>query len=301
MVRLHILNGPDRGKSFDLSGEITLIGRSPDNDVQIRDRTVSRTHLKILRKGTGFFIEDMESRNGTFYNGDRVEPGKEVELKEGIPIIIGMTVVCVGKGCVEQIQPFLDSIELSTADGSAVPSPARHQRIKTVQKNIDLIYKISEIQGDFLNRDLEEILGKILDNIFDLMKRVDRAVIVLVDPQTKKIKTVVSRAKKCLDNTKINYSKDIADQVLREGKSVVMLDTVDEDNSGFLETLKSLKIRSVMCLPLVSSSRILGAIYIDSLEKPYGFRKEDHPLFADISKRIALALENALLHETLKE
>ncbi|MBW2028476.1 MAG: FHA domain-containing protein [Deltaproteobacteria bacterium] len=301
MVQLHILNGPDRGKSFDLSGDITLIGRSPDNDVQIMDRTVSRTHLKILRKGTGFFIEDMESRNGTFYNGDRVEPGREVALKEGIPIIIGMTVVCVGKGCVEQIMPFLDSIELSAADGAAATSQARHQRIKTVQKNIDLIYKVSEMQGDFLNRDLEEILGNILDNVFNLLKRVDRAVIAVVEPQTREIKTVVSRAKKSLADTTVNYSKNIVDQVLRQGKPVVMLDTVDEDNSGFLETLKSLKIRSVMCLPLVSSSRILGAIYIDSLEKPYGFRREDHPLFADIGKRIALALENALLHETLKE
>ncbi|MBW2067030.1 MAG: FHA domain-containing protein [Deltaproteobacteria bacterium] len=301
MTKIHILSGVDRGKSFDLLGDITLIGRSPDNDIQVRDGTVSRSHLKILKKQEGFFIEDMDSRNGTFFNGERVIPGKQVPVKEGVPIIIGMTVICIGKGCVEQMQPFLDSIELSRVNGSEGLTPTGSHRIKTVQKNIDLIYKVATIQGDILNRDLRDILGKILEDIFDILKRVDRAVILLTDPETGQIKTVVSRVKKALQGTKSSYSAPIVEQVLRQGKPVVMLDTIDEETSGSLETLKSLKIRSVMCLPLMSSTKILGAIYIDSLERPYGFRRDDQPLFWDLSGRIATALEHSMLHEKLKE
>ncbi|MBW1997830.1 MAG: FHA domain-containing protein [Deltaproteobacteria bacterium] len=301
MTKIHILNGVDRGKAFDLPGDITLLGRSSDNDIQVRDSTVSRCHLKILKKPEGFFIEDMDSRNGTFFNGERVTPGRQVPVKEGVPIIIGMTVICIGMGCLEQMQPFLDSIELSRAKGSESLPPRGDHRIKTVQKNIDLLYKVTTIQGDILNTDLREILGKILEDIFKILKRVDRAVIVLVDPETRQIKTVVSRVKKALEGSKSRYSAPIVEQVLRQGKPLVMLDTIDEEASGSLETLKSLKIRSVMCLPLISSSKILGALYIDSLERPYGFRRDDQPLFWDISVRIATALEHSILHEKLKE
>jgi GAF domain-containing protein len=43
---------------------------------------------------------------------------------------------------------------------------------------------------------------------------------------------------------------------------------------------------------LVYRSQILGAIYVDSLERPYGFRREDLLLFMDLSQRVAIALEN---------
>ncbi len=38
-----------------------------------------------------------------------------------------------------------------------------------------------------------------------------------------------------------------------------------------VDTLKVLKILSVMCVPLIYRSQILGAIYVDSLERPYAF------------------------------
>ena len=50
MTKLYILNGPDIGKVFDIEKDAIYIGRSPDNDVQIKDKTVSRRHLRIKRR-----------------------------------------------------------------------------------------------------------------------------------------------------------------------------------------------------------------------------------------------------------
>ena len=66
MTNLYIVNGSDEGRSFDLKGDTIYIGRSPDNDLQIKDRFVSRKHLRIFRKGSKYFIEDLRSKNGTF-------------------------------------------------------------------------------------------------------------------------------------------------------------------------------------------------------------------------------------------
>ena len=42
-----------------------------------------------------------------------INPGIEFEVKEGVPIIIGMSVICLGKGCLEEVKTFLDSIDVS--------------------------------------------------------------------------------------------------------------------------------------------------------------------------------------------
>jgi pSer/pThr/pTyr-binding forkhead associated (FHA) protein len=75
MARLHILNGPDRGQSFRLMDGATYLGRSTDNDIRIRDKTVSRRHLRIVKKGSNYSVMDLKSRSGTFYNGTYLSSG----------------------------------------------------------------------------------------------------------------------------------------------------------------------------------------------------------------------------------
>ena len=113
MAKLYVLDGPDKGLSFDLQGDTINIGRSPDNHIQLKDTYVSRKHLEILRKGKKHFIKDFESKNGTFVDGKPISPGVEFELKEGVPIMIGISVICLGKGCLEEVKAFLDSMDVS--------------------------------------------------------------------------------------------------------------------------------------------------------------------------------------------
>jgi GAF domain-containing protein len=56
-----------------------------------------------------------------------------------------------------------------------------------------------------------------------------------------------------------------------------------------------------MCVPLISKAEIRGVIYVDSLQKPYGFRREDLSLLTALSSPAAIAIENALLHERLEK
>jgi len=77
-------------------------------------------------------------------------------------------------------------------------------------------------------------------------------------------------------------------------------DAQAEDSSEPADTLELAEIGSVMCVPLISKSEIRGVIYVDSLQKPYGFRREDLALLTALSSPAAIAIENALLHERLK-
>ena len=63
-----------------------IIGRDPDNDVQIDNVSVSREHAKIKRDSKSYLIEDLNSTNGTFVNGKKINKKflkKEDEISIG--------------------------------------------------------------------------------------------------------------------------------------------------------------------------------------------------------------------------
>ena len=89
MCRLNIVSGPMEGHSFEIKEEVTFIGRTQENDIEIDDRTISRRHIKITKKNNRFFIEDLGSHNGLIVDGDRVRSFEEIELMDGKDYSIG--------------------------------------------------------------------------------------------------------------------------------------------------------------------------------------------------------------------
>ncbi len=65
---------------------LTLIGRTPQNQVQINDPAVSRRHSEIMLTDEGYLLRDLGSENGTYVNGERIQ---EQILAEGDRVQIG--------------------------------------------------------------------------------------------------------------------------------------------------------------------------------------------------------------------
>jgi diguanylate cyclase (GGDEF)-like protein len=83
---LTVLTGSASGKMFKLHPLMT-IGRGPVCEVRIEDDGLSRTHAQIRCEGSSATIEDLESRNGTFVNGERIRGS--VAIKDGDKIQCG--------------------------------------------------------------------------------------------------------------------------------------------------------------------------------------------------------------------
>ena len=293
MIKLYTMDGSDEGQSFDLNADTIYVGRSAVNQVQIKDKFVSRKHLMILRKGNKYFIKDLKSKNGTFVNGEAISPGVELQVGEGVPIVLGMSVLCLGKACLDSVLPFLDSIDLSREITESETVVVR-DRPMTSQKNMELIHKVSDVL--MKSTDINEILHKILDYILDLLKRVDRGVIILIHPETKEVSEVIPKSREPGDRTHKSYSRTIVERVIRESQPIMMLDTLSEDEVDRSESMEMMRVRSVMCVPLISKSKIRGVIYVDSVKRPHGFRNDDLSLLTALSSSAAIAIENALLY-----
>ncbi len=72
----------------DLEGKGVTIGRSADNDIATQHPSVSARHARIFLKGGALLLEDLGSSFGTQVNGDRVQPGRPVEISAGSHIVI---------------------------------------------------------------------------------------------------------------------------------------------------------------------------------------------------------------------
>ena len=95
---LEIVRGPFTGACFQIDKAVCSIGRAEENDVRIRDDTVSLTHATLLRKRGAWFVVDLRSMNGTFVDGSRVSGERELHLG-----------ACVRVGAVDLVFRAIDS------------------------------------------------------------------------------------------------------------------------------------------------------------------------------------------------
>lgn len=86
-----VIAGPHTGKMFKIDSSDTVMGRSPKVDLQLQDVGVSRTHARIFRVNDQVFVEDLQSANGTFLNGERLSITKQLE--DGDKITLGSTTI----------------------------------------------------------------------------------------------------------------------------------------------------------------------------------------------------------------
>jgi len=84
--RLVAIDGPLSGRTFYLDEPVVSIGRFVSNDIWLVEPIVSRHHCVIRTEGDEYMIEDLNSANGTYVNGELV---KACSLTEGALIQIG--------------------------------------------------------------------------------------------------------------------------------------------------------------------------------------------------------------------
>jgi len=288
MAKLYVFTNAESNQCYEIMGNSLYIGRSQENDVQVFDVSVSRRHLKIFEKDNRFFIKDLNSRNGTYINGTPIPSEIDFEIKENEPIVIGMSVICIGKRCRDYIAPFIESLGYSLND-KVNDSGATFARPLTKKRNSQLISNVSYVLH--LSKSVNEVTDKLLDHILNHFKRVDRVVIILCVENEKGeiVETIVSRSR-IKDNDENNkYSRHIVDHVINNKEPVVIPNTKIEGEQDLSETLKILKISSVMCAPLIKDDRILGVLYLDSYNT-YGFREDDLTLLTKLSDLTANAI-----------
>jgi len=83
MAVLEFLNGERVGDRLSVTGSQAVLGRHPECDIVLNEGAISRQHAKLSLRSGEYFIEDLQSRNGTIVNGELVEQASLEDLRQG--------------------------------------------------------------------------------------------------------------------------------------------------------------------------------------------------------------------------
>src|SRR5262245_57256489 len=87
-LAIAVVEGPDKGRTFQLRGAVARVGTGPENEILLTDPSVSRQHLTIHEAPDGYVLRDQGSTNGTRVNGVRTG---EAHLAEDGTVHVGST------------------------------------------------------------------------------------------------------------------------------------------------------------------------------------------------------------------
>ena len=79
MAKLIFISSDFAGRAYELVLEKTTVGRGDKNTLVIRDGSVSASHCEVLTFGTEVIVRDLDSANGTFVNGARLQGQTQVK------------------------------------------------------------------------------------------------------------------------------------------------------------------------------------------------------------------------------
>jgi hypothetical protein len=81
MAKLVVVRGENQGASIALDRGSMVLGRRSDCEIVLSHKAAARCHARIVREGDDYYLEDLNSRNGTWLNGARIHG--RVPLRQG--------------------------------------------------------------------------------------------------------------------------------------------------------------------------------------------------------------------------
>ena len=319
MPSLFVIQGRNRGTRYDLTSHegAMSIGREAGNFVQLDDNEVSRRHAEVRRVGESFVVGDLKSSNGTWLNSRKIE---RAELASGDQIQVGRTILVYSRdgenapatGLVD-IVPAANADEGSRivrtareADGSdeQLPDDTQNRWLARARSNLQVMYRTSLAVSHTL--DIDELLGRILQLVFEWIEA-DRGCIMLLDPESKQLRTKARRDRRIGQTTSMAISRTILDYVLDRGEGVITSDAQDDDRFSGGHSVVRTGVREAICVPMQGRYGTVGVIYVDTTV-PLGdaieggqrqFTDEHLKLLIAIGHQAALAVEDTTYYSAM--
>lgn len=305
MASLHVLKGMTEGLRIPLDGDKFTMGRNPECQVVIPITSVSREHALIVRRQGRFYIEDLQSRNGTFVNNEQITQQTLLHHNDRIRICDFMaafldasTALPLPKELVRAEEE--DAAEEDPESSSTVEATLSHnsnlllqtQPAEKLQALLDISSNLSK------TLELDPLLPKIVDSLFQLFKQADRCFIILLEEGTGKLIPKVIKTRRPHDEANARFSKSIVKKCLESNTAFLSDDASADKRIPLSQSVVDFRIRSVMCAPLCGAEgKAFGVIQLDTQDRSKKFTQDDLTLLLGVCNVASISLDNARMHE----
>ncbi len=330
IIRYFSSNG--KWENHELNTKRTTIGRQLDQDIQLFDRMISKTHAEITLSQDGrYVLRDVGSRNGTTLNNEIITSPRY--LKNGDSIGLGGYILTF----MDSIDPIPDEFFIPTDPNSQaiytgssksredegatsqIDAVAQMHLLEELQNMPSICKKISAAQflpeskitseAD-LRRDYEKLraaaelsaqaavtmdLDKLLELIIDKafeLFRPDRAAILLRD-ETGRMVTRIALDKSRRPLEHFKISETLLEVIIQEKSAILSGDALQDRRFSTSNSIIVDSIRSTMCVPLIYEDEVCGIINLDTQLTIRAFTEKDLQILTGFARQAAFMLQQA--------
>ena len=310
MAEITIESADGTRQRFHLWKERVTVGRARSCDVFLPDQWLSRQHAEIRLRNGDYVVADLESKNGTLLNGERV--GEERRLRHGDVISLGEHHLTFStqdepeREVEQEPEPAPEGTRVFSArDLSDVKTRPTIDPEELQRQNRILTVLKDATEALLVHRPLPELFETILNLLLEAVPA-QRAAILLLEGTPAQAVVKASRSRHGEKITKV--SRSIARRVL-EGLDSLLIPNILEDVSFRVQdSILATGIRTAMCAPLwfrsadAGEDAVIGLVYLDSLLGAEPFNEEDLRIVTSLANVAAAKIENSrLLEESLEK
>lgn len=153
------------------------------------------------------------------------------------------------------------------------------------------LFEVSRKINSELN--LDKLLNEIMDRAIKLL-HAEKGLILFRSEETGELDVQLARS---MDqramNEVVELSRSIIKKVESEGKPILLQNIPDRPGGHATQSMVRYKLKSVICVPLLSKNNFTGIIYLDTTDHKHFFKKEDLDFLEAFANLAAIAIENA--------
>lgn len=129
---LTVIEGKYANQHWPIEDDEMILGRDDIADIVLPERQISRQHIRIFKQDQQFFIEDLNSKNGTWINGQRIQGTHEIFDGDEIHVALAIRLRFIGSGATAPL-PF----ELPSHIGGRLRLDRESRRVFIGDEEID--------------------------------------------------------------------------------------------------------------------------------------------------------------------
>jgi Nif-specific regulatory protein len=318
-----------------VDGESVTVGRAPTNAIVVKDERCSRNHAEVFQSQGQWTLRDLDSRNGTLVDGQRIRT--DYLLQAGDIVRIGNSHLAFVN---DLSQAFPDSHTLlrtaqdvdepavnetgGQADNESVletyePTTITHRRVQSrfleppEEKSDDDIAlpKVGRAAANLCRlafelakaTDVVSLANVALDGLFE-GTQVDAGALLLAGRRAGKaggdnLEVVASRSDS--PHRYHRVSQFLSSTVMRDGQAVLARNVMDDSQLGSRDSKGDILATSVICAPIRREGKVLGVIHLYATDAARPTDPDDLEFTLAVADTVAVALEKLSRQQELAE
>src|SRR5262249_25207978 len=161
-------------------------------------------------------------------------------------------------------------VDVDDGEGSTVEAIVNQSSVQLLeQQPAEKLRYLLEISTNLnTTLDLDQLLPKIVENLFQLFRQADRCFIIQTEEGTNRLLPRVVRTRRPSDQPNAGFSRRIVNMCLQNGQALLSDDASRDSRIELSQSVVDFRIRSVMCVPLTTAdSKSLGVIQLDTQDR----------------------------------